>query len=250
MKTPELFHFALSHFNEKARWALDRKNIPHRRRALLPGLHRVTTMRVSGQGQVPVLRCCGEVVAGSSQIIEHLEKAHPGPSLYPELAVERERALELQRWLDTEVGPAVRRARFGDMLADPSYFCLQFTFDRGLATRLAYRAIFPGVQLIMKRDMDLRLPAIDRALDATERALDFVAREGGSGYLVGDAFSIADLAAAALLFPAVEPSGSHRSPEPHAPVLDRWLSRWSDHPGAQWVRDVYELERGVSAEVA
>jgi len=31
---PVLWHFPISHYNEKARWALDWKGIPHLRRAL------------------------------------------------------------------------------------------------------------------------------------------------------------------------------------------------------------------------
>src|SRR6267143_212223 len=37
--TPELHQFRLSHFNEKARWALDFKGVPHVRRSYLPGPH-------------------------------------------------------------------------------------------------------------------------------------------------------------------------------------------------------------------
>ena len=33
---PVLWHFRISHFNEKARWALDWKRVPHVRRAVLP----------------------------------------------------------------------------------------------------------------------------------------------------------------------------------------------------------------------
>src|SRR6059058_1859108 len=39
MALPVLWHFTVSHFNEKARWALDFKRVPHVRRALLPGFH-------------------------------------------------------------------------------------------------------------------------------------------------------------------------------------------------------------------
>jgi hypothetical protein len=37
METPVLFQFTYSHFNEKARWALDLKHVPHVRHSLLPG---------------------------------------------------------------------------------------------------------------------------------------------------------------------------------------------------------------------
>jgi hypothetical protein len=45
-----LHQFLYSHFNEKARWALDHKGIPHQRRAYLPGPHRPAMQRLSGQG--------------------------------------------------------------------------------------------------------------------------------------------------------------------------------------------------------
>ncbi len=38
----ELYMFRKSHFNEKARWTLDLKALPHRRIALLPGPHAST----------------------------------------------------------------------------------------------------------------------------------------------------------------------------------------------------------------
>jgi hypothetical protein len=37
----ELWQFRASPYNEKVRWALDLKQVPHRRRSVLPGLHHV-----------------------------------------------------------------------------------------------------------------------------------------------------------------------------------------------------------------
>lgn len=65
MALPELLHFPVSHFNEKGRWALDYKGVPHVRTALLPGPHKLRVQRVSGQGRVPVLRDGETVIAGS-----------------------------------------------------------------------------------------------------------------------------------------------------------------------------------------
>src|SRR6185503_21320125 len=39
MAVPVLWQFRFSHFNEKARWALDWKRVPHTRSSLLPGWH-------------------------------------------------------------------------------------------------------------------------------------------------------------------------------------------------------------------
>ena len=45
MATPVLYHIEVSHYNEKARWALDYKRIPHVRKAPLPMLHTVVGVR-------------------------------------------------------------------------------------------------------------------------------------------------------------------------------------------------------------
>ena len=37
--TPVLYHIEVSHYNEKARWALDYKGVPHRRKAPMPMAH-------------------------------------------------------------------------------------------------------------------------------------------------------------------------------------------------------------------
>jgi hypothetical protein len=49
---PILWHFPISHYNEKARWALDWKRIPHARRALgyVP-----RALWTTGQAKLPIL---------------------------------------------------------------------------------------------------------------------------------------------------------------------------------------------------
>jgi glutathione S-transferase len=61
---------------------------------------------------------------------------------------------------------------------------------------------------------------------------------------------VADLAAAALLMPAVQPPQGPVYPEPWAEVVHAWIAHWADHPGAAWVREIYARHRGTSAQVA
>jgi glutathione S-transferase len=244
----ELFQFARSHYNEKARWALDFKGLPHVRHSLIPGPHMFTTRRLSGQQQVPVLRRGDEVVAGSAQIIARLEELQPEPNLYPMDPGQLEGALAIQARFDEEVGPAVRLAMFAELQADPGYFASLFTDDRSLPVRAAYRCALPVLQMIMNRDLGLTPEAIPPALAVTREALDFVAENAGpSGHLVGDDFSVADLTAACLLMPAVLPEGGVRYPEPLPDVVRSWVARFSEHPGAAWVREIYARHRGSSA---
>lgn len=248
----DLLQFRFSHYNEKARWALDYKGVPHRRRSYLPGLHIPPVLLASRQRQVPVLLDGERVIPGSAAIVAHLEERQPEPALYPADPAERARALEIQRWFDDEVGAIVRTAFFYEVLPDGVYAASLFTGGTGAATRAVYRALFPGIRAVMRRDMNLTAEAAAAGLARGREAFDFVAREAGpSGYLVGDRFTIADLAAAALLSPGVLPAEfPYLPPEPRGARLTSWLGRWTDHPGAAWVREIYRRHRGSSAETA
>src|SRR5204863_8794105 len=109
MDTPLLWHIPLSHFNEKVRWTLDYKRIPHRRR-VLGADYLVRAWRATGRGTLPILFLDDRAVGDSTRIIAALEERHPDPALYPRDAVARQRALALEDYLDEQVGPAVRAA--------------------------------------------------------------------------------------------------------------------------------------------
>ena len=70
-----LYTFNISHFAEKARWALDRTGVAYEERVLVPGPH-LRTIRRLGQGatSVPVLVDGERVVQGSSAIIDYIDE--------------------------------------------------------------------------------------------------------------------------------------------------------------------------------
>src|SRR3954462_4378896 len=86
---PVLWQLKVSHYNEKARWALDYKGIPHVRRALMPGRHERTARKLTGSSTFPVLELDGAAIGDSTQIIDALERPHPDPPLYPADPTER-----------------------------------------------------------------------------------------------------------------------------------------------------------------
>jgi len=73
MTTPVLWHFPISHYNEKARWALDWKRIPHVRRALAMS-YVPRALWATGQAKLPILFLDGQAIADSTRIIEALER--------------------------------------------------------------------------------------------------------------------------------------------------------------------------------
>src|SRR4051794_36797289 len=109
---PLLWHLPISHFSEKVRWALDWKQVPHRRRVMPPGLHPFAGLVLTGgRGfTMPVLVLeDGRRVGDSTAIIALLEERGGERPLYPSSRAERARALELEEWFDEEVGPHARQ---------------------------------------------------------------------------------------------------------------------------------------------
>ena len=85
MTTPVLYHIEVSHYNEKARWALDYKGVPHRRKAPMPMAHMAWAAAMTrGKSKTfPILRMNGDTIHDSTKIIERLERDYPEPPLYP-----------------------------------------------------------------------------------------------------------------------------------------------------------------------
>jgi glutathione S-transferase len=204
-----LIHVPVSHYSEKVRWALDWKRAPHVRRWPPGGLHPVASwIATRGKHQtVPVLITDGEGIGDSSEIIRRLEERFPEPPLYPADPDERRRALELEDWFDEECGPYVRRLVYHHLTSDPGLL-------RELAAHQGHDrpGSSSGVSMaVMNRFLDMRFAtgSPERARHAEEKvvaALDRLDAElEGREYLAGDAFSVADLTVAALLYPFVMP---------------------------------------------
>jgi glutathione S-transferase len=67
---------------------------------------------------MPVLDIDGEVIGDTTEIIAALERRNPDPPLYPDTAIERKAALELEEHFDEELGPGLRSAIFHAILPD------------------------------------------------------------------------------------------------------------------------------------
>lgn len=242
-----LWHYTFSNYNEKARWALDYKGIPHERRALVPGSPRA--IRFSIGGTVPVLDMDGERLGDSTDIIAALERRHPDPPLYPDDAAERERALALEDFFDEEAGHDLRRAAFHAMRDDPAYMVDLLSTGLRPGGRRYVRAGMRAGMLYARRRYRINPEDAAESERKLVVALDrIVAETGPSGYLVGDRFTVADLTAAALLFPlAAPPEVQEPHPAPPAPGLARLLASAEAHPGVEWIREIYRRHRGPSA---
>lgn len=244
---PQLWQYSFSNFNEKVRWALDFKGIAHRRRSLLPGGPRA--MAFSRRGTLPVLDLDGKRVVDSTRIIEALERRYPEPALYPPDPEERRRALELEDFFDEHAGHDMRRVGFWEARDDTRLLTTFLATDQPRGARLMIRAAWPAAWGWSKRRYAFNEEDAQRSRVALVAALDRIESErGGREHLVGDSFTVADLAAAALLFPLVwPPELQYDYPDPPA---SEFLDSLEGHPGSDWIRATYRRHRGESAEVA
>ncbi len=248
-----LHQFESSHFNEKVRWALDWKGIPHVRKSYLPGPHAAKIRALTGQTATPVIEHRGEITFGSARIIERLETDFAGRSLLPEDPAAADRCREIQEQFDHAVGPATRSAMFAVTQYEPRFMTSIFSRRKTALVRWLYRATFPVARTMIRKAYSLDDPkVVDAANRAAEAGFDFVARESsGTGQLVGDDFTLADLCCASLLAPLVGPAHPDMErPKPIPRRVEEYLSRWREHPGHAWVLAQYEKHRPASVAIA
>lgn len=198
--TTRLYQFPHSHFSEKARWALDHKRIGFTRVNLIRGLHILTTRRLAAASTVPILEHEGRIVQDSTEILSYLDDRFPERSLVANSDSIRRQALEVEEYLDEDLGFHLRRFLYATLLGHRRQVTAFFLQGRSPAWRPLFAAMFPLLRAQMRRQMQLT-PA---NAAASERrllgALDFLDAAVARGpFLVGDRFTRADLSAAALL---------------------------------------------------
>lgn len=240
-----LHHFLFSHFNEKARWALAYKNLPHQRVGVIPGVHAKRMRQLSGQTKTPVLVVDGKIVCGSAALINELETRFPEPALYPADAAARAQALAWQERVDTQLGPDTRSIVWGVLIENPGYTARMFGRDLNPVLQYGYGHMLKrGRRLIVKLNR-VSPDNLARARIAVEKMLDEIAAGvSATGYLAGSAFSVADLAAASLLSPLLRLEyADMRRPEPMPPALTALIDEYAPHPAMIWAAEMFRQHR-------
>jgi glutathione S-transferase len=247
----ELLQFRHSPYNEKVRWALDLKRVPHRRRSLLPGPHLRVVRALTGRSHTPVLVSDGVALDGSARILEWLEQRYPDPPLFPESAQDRAEAMRIQAWFDDDLTPRIRRAVLDALLRNPRDFARVFGDGRSAWAQAGYACIVPLAAPLVRRGNGITgADAVADGLRAAGEALDFVVQRGGdAGTLAGPRFGIADITAASTLATVVRPAKSPMHvPGRFGSPMTAVIERFREHPGARWVRAMYERHRGATTD--
>jgi glutathione S-transferase len=241
-----LLSIAFSHYNEKARWALDRYGLEYRDDRYLPLFHMLpvlwavrgrvgqadrassplsTPLVVTDEGQR--LRSSGEIARWASD-----RYADEETTLYPTAHLDA--ILEAERRLHDEVGPHTRRVAYGLLLSDPVLLRKLVARNVGWLQRTAFGATSWMAVALLRKALQVRP---DRVADSTDRTLAAVthwseALGDGRRYLIGDRFTAADLSLACMFAPAV------------IPTMDEGYSAWFP-PQAELSAEAAELSGRV-----
>ena len=256
MSQPELYVFAISHYCEKARWALDHFGIEYTLRHLAPGAHREIATGLGAAGSsLPILVSGDDVIQGSAAILRWAESASGNleKSLRPQPDLEQD-CLAVERRLDDVAGVHARRFYYSEALVEhPESVKPIFRNDLEGSEQSRLDEHWPLICEVMASAMDLGPEQGEDSRRILEQELDWLDARlvDGRPHLVGDRLSRADLTAASLLavlaLPAEHPTYSRLEIPPR---VREQLARWAERPTVAWVRRTYRDHRPRATTVA
>ncbi|SFL85235.1 glutathione S-transferase family protein [Marinobacter zhejiangensis] len=222
----KLYQFAISHYCEKIRWALDFKGLNYETISLLPGSHIKQIKSLTGKTSVPVLVHDDRVIQNSADIIDYLDKTFADRPLTPLDPQTRQLAREWERRLDTVAGPAIRCYCYHYLLQRPKQVVPMLAAQTPFYNRYLLRLGFSRIEEIMRNWMKINERTAQKAQQSMEDILaELAAAYQRSEFLVGNTFTRADLTAAALFAPLFQPE-AYPVPWPSENRLPKPMQQW------------------------
>ena len=245
-RLPRLLTIPISHFCEKARWALERARIDYREEPHVQLVHRLVAMRTGAGRKVPILVSDEGALAESAAIVRWADRdLDPERRLvWPEAEAE---IGALERGFDEVLGPEARRWMYSSLLDTD----IPFRFGTDPLPAWERRMLplgKPVFKIYAARALDAAPSEAAAALAAVDRTFDEVGAllADGRPFLTGERFSAADLAFGALTAAVLMPE-RYGTPLPQpadlpGPVAATVL-RLRDHPAGRFAQRLVTEER-------
>jgi glutathione S-transferase len=237
-----LITIPISHFCEKARWALELAQLPYREEPHLQVIHSAHTWRAGRGLTAPVLITPKGPLRESSQIVRFAD-AHAGLGLY-----RKPLAAALEASFDHHLGPDARTWMYHRLLGHDELIYEYGTPGVPRWERAGMPVMLPMVKSLVARRTNADDAHAEAARDRVRQVFDEVAArlDDGRPYLCGDAFSAADLAFAALSAAVTCPPRygvalpqPDELPEPYAAEV----REMREHPAGRFALRLYDQER-------
>jgi glutathione S-transferase len=242
-----LITIPLSHYCEKARWALDWVALPYQQQPHVPLLHRLATQRNEG-GSVPLLVHGGRRFVDSAAILDYADQVGGGGLLYPREAERRQEVSALEQHFDAQLGPHTRRWAYGELLSQPKL--LRSVWSRGVPRLEAslLPLITPLTRRLVRSTYKITPQSAQRLLERVWEIFTQVDQRLSDGrkYLTGERFTAADLTFAALAAPAlfpVEYRGVLPALEAMSATMREQISRFRGTNAGQFALRLFSQER-------
>lgn len=250
-----LITLAFSHYNEKARWALDRYAIPYSEEPHMPVVCSLAVAvatrgrggkadRTSSRYSTPVLILNdGRVLSDSTDIVRFA--AEGDDSLFPSSEVS-----ELVDHYGDQLGPYTRFLAYWHLGRHPGMIERLAADNVGSRQAKVFQRLAPLMQSQLTRALGLTEAGRDHAMARLREELDAAgSRLGDRDYLCGDRFTAADLTFAALLAPVlcITPEEGFGAILPELASLDdeaqALISEVRAHRAGQFALRIYGEER-------
>jgi glutathione S-transferase len=243
-KPLRLITIPISHYCEKARWALTKLKLPYIEEPHMPPFHRFATGQVGGK-LTPVLITEVSAFTDSSDILRYLDEIAPdNAKLYPTNPELRQQVEELEDLFDKQLGPASRRWGYFYVIDDYKFiqrsWCQGVPFIEGAL----FPVVFPWMRSVVRRGFNITPESAAQAYEQIKSIFEQVSEllSDGRTYLIGDSFSAADITFAALAAPAVLPpehSMKLASLQELPPKMASEISAFRETPAGAYVLRLY-----------
>ena len=250
---PRLISIPISHYVERARWALDLAEIDYDEEQHLQRFAGIKTKKLGATRFVPVLVLDNDLLTDSADIVRWASAQVEGDPLYA--GADRGEIEALENELAGDYGVETRRVVYDWFFR---HFGKLVTYNDGASPwsqRIALRVFRPLVEPKLKAYLKVDEAHVAAGRDLVRRTMDQIAERISDGrpYLLGDRFTAADLTYAAMTAPSVMPQ-QYGVAMPPRDLLDAptraWIEEMRAHPAGAFALRLYEERPPVRARMA
>lgn len=256
----ELLTIPFSHYNERARWAMQHHGIVAHERRYLPMLHfgpvrravpksqRTADAASSGLSTPVLVLDDGGVITDSADIVRWADEAQgtAETTLFP--AEHRDAIAAFEKPLQTGLGKDTRFLAYWFLLHDGPAFAELVRHNVGWWQRAAFTVGAPAARAGMRKRFGLTQPRYEKTRARVEATVAELSETlGDRDYFFGDRFTSADLTAASMLSPTVLPLPNYGA---HIPAIEgpyaELRSRLQQTRAGQHAQRMFERHRASS----